>query len=62
MTHCRAVFYREEPQNKSFFKSINSYIPRTKDNWLYHEIKKMDDIIGFNAALNEPITPDKHQN
>jgi hypothetical protein len=62
LAHCRAIFYKEEPQNKSIFKSINIYIPRSKDNWLYYELKKFSDCIGYDILLNEPLNIDKHQN
>jgi hypothetical protein len=34
--HCKKVYYYNEQTSKSFFKTINSYIPRSKENWLYY--------------------------
>ena len=29
------------------FKTMKSYIPTTNSNWLYHEMKKMSEILGI---------------
>jgi len=39
VNHCRAIFFTEKHPTKSFIKTLNSYIPRSKDNWLFHEVK-----------------------
>jgi hypothetical protein len=39
--HCESIFPHDQDKKKkssksSFIKTFNSYIPRTKDNWLFH--------------------------
>ena len=41
-------------------KTLNSYIPRSKDNWLFHEVKKIGEFIGFNIELQQEIDVDRY--
>lgn len=59
--HCRAVFYRGEHSEKSLIRRINSFIPRSKDNWLYHEVSKVSNIIGYEVVLQQPLDIDSPQ-
>lgn len=56
--HCKKIHFYNDQGTKSIFKTINSYIPRSKDNWLYYEMKKISEQIGFNVSLDEPINHD----
>lgn len=40
--HCKAIFCQEKPSSsKSMLKLMNSYIPYSKDNWMWYEMKKV---------------------
>ena len=58
--HCKTIFFTEK-QSKSFIKTLNSYIPRSKDNWLFHEVRAISDIVGFRIDLQEPIDIDRYE-
>ena len=51
--HCLNLFPHPKSEGKklakksSLMKTFNSYIPRSKDNWLFYELKKISEMIGF---------------
>jgi len=34
---------------------MGNYIPWSKDNWLYYELKKISKFVGKQVNLNEPL-------
>jgi len=39
---------------------FNSYIPHTKDNWLYHEVKKISELVGFEIEMNREVNGEEY--
>lgn len=47
--HCESIYMKvisdgnrtSSSVRSSFLRTVNSYIPRSRDNWLYHELKKI---------------------
>jgi hypothetical protein len=57
--HAGAVFWpsREKSAKKSssFFKTMHSYVPKTKPNWFYYELKKLSEILGIEITLYKEV-------
>lgn len=49
------VFHGKDNGSRSLIKTMNSFIPGSRPYWLFYEIRKLSDLIGFSVTLGEPL-------